>query len=258
MHHLRVRIRRAVIVLTAISVAACADSPPPKPAGAASPAAASAPSSAPLTTAPPFQSVPPYAARPAGDLPPVVIGAPPRRDSVVYPVSADLDLLDPVIIGDACEGAGCAWAYRAVACDSITLHAFDSDYDVAVGTVSRGDTVTVDHTNLYVHAGAVVLRRDTLGWSRGDSLLLLRRYQPGAWQWSTGDVAWSGTAFWSDSTHQADSPVAELVRLPVTLQWLHVVPVHGPAGWWRRGTPGSIRDVTRAPPDDYCEPMNRN
>lgn len=166
----------------------------------------------------------------------------------------------PITLHNICEGESCEPTFDGLVCLPIELHATEDDASPIVNRVAAGDTMQVTDVNFHMKTlGLVAVRRplvllfkrssgsdttrvDSMRYSRGDTLYLIRYYELGAWQWWYRGRTQSGGEFWVGPTTggsggvagpHADTARAAAVALshPKSDVWHRIVPRSGRPGW---------------------------
>jgi hypothetical protein len=186
----------------------------------------------------------------------------------VIPVDARGRPILPLIYRDACEGENCVAQFDALACAPTALRAVANDSARVVTRVKAGDTLSVNGRDLHVTAFGMVMlkrdytldggddtdqrqmRRDTLHFARGDTIYLLRYFEPGWWRfWRKGKMS-EGHQFWGRAPTDGspieageDSTNAVARSIPETEDWWYVQPRRGMPGWWHADADIALQSI---------------
>ena len=187
----------------------------------------------------------------------------------------------PIVIDSACEGEDCEAAFAALACGGASLHAAPFAGAAIVARIRRGESLDVRRTDLHIlRPGIVVLKRDyvlasdadgetaariprsdTLRFTAGDTVYLLRYLEVGAWEWwyhgrrSTGMEFWAGPADaeLGGVTQSGDSTIAVGRSHPKVQPWWLVHRHRGEVGWWGADSTRAIRSIAAMQHwDEWC------
>jgi hypothetical protein len=172
-----------------------------------------------------------------------------RFDATGHPIS-------PWIVRNTCEGEDCGTQFDAEACAATELHAEPEETSPVVARIAEGERVEVVRNDLHVNrAGIVVMKRDhvldedtsdendvyprkdTLRFTRGDTIFVLHYLALGRWVFAYRGRTYDTNEFWGTSTHdmganEGDSSVAIARSRPEREDWLLVATRAGVIGWW--------------------------
>ena len=164
----------------------------------------------------------------------------------------------PWIVRDACEGEDCGSQFEAEACSATALHAEPEETSPIVASIAEGERVQVVRSDLHVNrAGIVVMkhdhvldedtgaeddvipRKDTLHFTRGDTMFVLHYLALGRWVVAYHGRTYDTNEFWGTTTHDmganaGDSSVAIARSRPERGVWLLVATRANVIGWWSR------------------------
>ena len=173
-----------------------------------------------------------------------------RFDSAGHPIL-------PWIVRNTCEGEDCGTQFEAEGCSATALHAEPEETSPVVASIAEGERVQVVRSDLHVNrAGIVVMKRDhvldkdtgaeddvvprkdTLRFTRGDTMFVLHYLALGRWVVAHHGRTYDTDEFWGTTTHdmganEGDSSVAIARSRPEREVWLLVATRPGVIGWWR-------------------------
>ena len=163
----------------------------------------------------------------------------------------------PLVLRDDCEGEDCLYAFPAAVCRPTVLRAAPDESAPIVAQLAEGDTVNVKRELHVKQVGVVVLkqsfvldrdignvedptsppRSDTVHFTQGDTIYLIRYLSLGAWRWAHRGQQHDSYVFWNTppdperGVGPADSSRAAIRSWPVREDWWHVRPRRGTPGW---------------------------
>lgn len=200
--------------------------------------------------------------------------APLSGDSVVVSpgdtgvrVGIDGRLLLPIVFAAACQGEDCESSFTGLACAPVELHAAADTASPVVARVAKGDSVHVRRTDLHVLAPGIVIvkrsfvldtdaggdsdpapRADTLRFTEGDTVYLLRYEMLGSWLYRWKGRTTDGNEFWGGpfdaeglGGNERDTSRAVARSQPVSDDWWLLDDGTRPIGWWRTDSLASLR-----------------
>jgi hypothetical protein len=166
----------------------------------------------------------------------------------------------PVVEQTSCIGESCDTAFPAVACRSVQLRTAPADTASLGPVIALNDTVDVTQTDLHLEApgvvqflaayvhnrdsngdGAPTPAKDTVRFSAGDTLYLVRYIGQGWWdavlrnkQYRISDGYWYSSDLPGQlGTFSLDSSVAIARSYPRVATWWHVSIRDGRQGFWK-------------------------